>query len=59
MRLRQYANKMGVSYKTAFRWWKEGKMASRIYGRRHSKERVEKIKACVEQVMKQWEKADD
>ena len=30
-------------------------MASRIYGRRHSKERVEKIKQCVEQVMKQEE----
>jgi putative resolvase len=28
-------------------------MASRIYGRRHSKERAEKIKSCVEQVMKQ------
>jgi putative resolvase len=28
-------------------------MASRIYGRRHSKERAEKIKQCVEQVMKQ------
>jgi predicted site-specific integrase-resolvase len=28
-------------------------MASRIYGRRHSKERTEKIKSCVEQVMKQ------
>lgn len=27
-------------------------MASRIYGRRHAKERAEKIKACVEQVMK-------
>ncbi len=26
-------------------------MASRIYGRRHSKQRAEKIKACVEQVM--------
>ena len=26
-------------------------MASRIYGRRHSKERAAKIKACVEQVM--------
>ena len=32
-------------------------MASRIYGRRHSKERAEKIKACVEQVMKQEENA--
>jgi len=28
-------------------------MASRIYGRRHSKERAEKIKACVEHVMQQ------
>jgi predicted site-specific integrase-resolvase len=28
-------------------------MASRIYGHRHSKERAEKIKQCVEQVMKQ------
>ena len=28
-------------------------MASRMYGRRHSKERAEKIKQCVEQVMKQ------
>lgn len=28
-------------------------MAARIYGRRHSKERAEKIKQCVEQVMKQ------
>jgi len=28
-------------------------MASRISGRRHSKERAEKIKQCVEQVMKQ------
>jgi predicted site-specific integrase-resolvase len=28
-------------------------MASRIYGRRHSKERAEKIKQCVEQVMQQ------
>ena len=27
-------------------------MASRIYGRRHSKERAEQIKACVEKVMK-------
>jgi predicted site-specific integrase-resolvase len=26
MRLRAYANKMGVSYKTAFRWWKAGKL---------------------------------
>jgi putative resolvase len=26
MRLRQYANKMGVHYKTAFRWWKAGKL---------------------------------
>src|SRR5437764_11931850 len=26
MRLRQYANKMGVSYKTAFSWWKSGKL---------------------------------
>ncbi len=30
-------------------------MASRLYGRRHSKERAEKIKACVEQVMMQEE----
>ena len=29
------------------------RMASRIYGRRHSKERAEKMKQCVEQVMKQ------
>jgi predicted site-specific integrase-resolvase len=28
-------------------------MASRIYGRRHSKERAEKIKQCVEEVMTQ------
>src|SRR5258708_20661287 len=28
-------------------------MASRMYGRRHAKERAEKIKQCVEQVMKQ------
>ena len=28
-------------------------MASRIYGRRHAKERAEKIKQCVEQVMTQ------
>src|SRR5260370_28651983 len=28
-------------------------MASRIYGRKHSKARAEKIKQCVEQVMKQ------
>src|SRR5260370_21246071 len=28
-------------------------MASRIYGRRHSKERAQKIKQCVEQVMQQ------
>lgn len=34
-------------------------MASRIYGRRHSKERAEKIKQYVEQVMKQEEKADE
>lgn len=33
-------------------------MASRIYGRRHSKERAEKIKACVEQVMQQGEVAE-
>lgn len=26
MRLSQYAQKMGVSYKTAFRWWKAGKL---------------------------------
>jgi len=84
---------MGVSYKTAFRWWKVGhrdyltrfgfnsieqllhiqgrcievifpfdtdhdlvddfvavitSMASRIYGRRTSKRRAEKIKQCVE-----------
>ena len=26
MRLSQYAKKMGVSYKTAFRWWKSGKL---------------------------------
>ncbi len=32
-------------------------MASRIYGRRYSKERAEKIKQCVEQVMKQEEDA--
>jgi predicted site-specific integrase-resolvase len=29
------------------------RMASRIYGRRYSKERAEKMKQCVEQVMKQ------
>ncbi len=34
-------------------------MASRIYGRRHSKERAQKIHACVEQVMKAREKAND
>jgi putative resolvase len=34
-------------------------MASRIYGRRHAKARAEKIKACVEQVISQEEKADD
>jgi putative resolvase len=28
-------------------------MASRIYGRRHSKERAEKMKQCAEQIMKQ------
>ncbi len=28
-------------------------MASRIYGRRHAKERAEKIKQCIEQVMTQ------
>ncbi len=32
-------------------------MASRIYGRRTSKRRAEKIKACVEQVYKQEDKA--
>jgi putative resolvase len=32
-------------------------MASRIYGRRISKRRAEKIKACVEQVMKQEDEA--
>ncbi len=32
-------------------------MASRIYGWRHSKKRAEKIKQCVEQVMKQEENA--
>jgi putative resolvase len=26
MRLSQYAKKMGVSYRTAFRWWKAGKL---------------------------------
>jgi len=26
MRLSEYAKKMGVSYKTAFRWWKAGKL---------------------------------
>ncbi|HEX4202960.1 MAG TPA: IS607 family transposase [Ktedonobacteraceae bacterium] len=26
MRLSQYAKKMGVSYKTAFRWWRAGKL---------------------------------
>jgi putative resolvase len=26
MRLSQYAKQMGVSYKTAFRWWKAGKL---------------------------------
>jgi hypothetical protein len=26
MRLSAYAKKMGVSYKTAFRWWKAGKL---------------------------------
>ncbi len=26
MRLSQYATKMGVSYKTAFRWWRAGKL---------------------------------
>lgn len=30
-------------------------MASRIYGRRHSRERAKKIQQCVEQVMKQEE----
>jgi putative resolvase len=30
-------------------------MANRIYGRRHSKERAEKIQQCVEQVMKKEE----
>jgi putative resolvase len=34
-------------------------MASRIYGRRHSKERAEKIQKCVEQVMKQEEASDE
>ena len=34
-------------------------MASRIYGRRHSKERATKIQACVEKVMKQEEEAGD
>lgn len=32
-------------------------MASRIYGRRTSKQRAEKIKHCVEQVMKQEDEA--
>ncbi len=35
------------------------RMASRIYGRRHSKERVEKIKQCVEQVMKKEDVKDE
>ena len=26
MRLHEYANKMGVTYKTAFRWWKAGRL---------------------------------
>src|SRR5450759_4759582 len=26
MRLRVYAKKMGVTYKTAFRWWKAGRL---------------------------------
>src|SRR5690242_15415167 len=26
MRLRTYAQQMGVSYKTAYRWWKAGKL---------------------------------
>jgi len=32
-------------------------MASRMYGRRHSKERAEKIKQCVGQVMKRGQRA--
>jgi len=34
-------------------------MASRIYGRRHSKERAQKIQQCVEQVMKQEGTSDE
>ena len=34
-------------------------MASRMYGRRHSKERAEKIQKCVEQVMKQERTSDE
>jgi len=34
-------------------------MAARIYGRRQSKRRAEKIKHCVEQVMKEEEQTDD
>ncbi len=35
------------------------RMASRIYGRRHSKERAQKIHACVEQVMRASAGASD
>ena len=34
-------------------------MASRMYGRRHSKERAEKIQKCVEQVMQQKGASDE
>ncbi len=34
-------------------------MANRLYGRRHSKERAQKIQACVEQVMKQEGASDE
>lgn len=115
MKLSQYAKQQGISYKTAWRWYKAGQldayqtvtgtivvenrdrltsfgvhyietllhaqgrhlellfagdtsdelvddfvavitsMAARIYGRRASKRRAEKIKACVEQAMQQDE----
>ncbi len=40
---------MGVSYKTAFRWWQAGKLDAYQLDKR----RAEKIKQCVEHAMQE------
>lgn len=53
MKLSDWAKQQGISYKTAWRWFKNG---TRLYGRRSAKNKAKKAIEAIkcEEVVSEW-----